>query len=75
MTELSELFSIREDLREKAFSAKTPEERMHYALLKHACESDILDMANNPDKLNHRTTRQVQTGELRSPTTTKGTAI
>ena len=43
LTELSELFSIREDLREKALSAKTPAERMHFALLKHACESDILN--------------------------------
>ncbi|MBQ4199074.1 MAG: hypothetical protein II649_04245 [Kiritimatiellae bacterium] len=41
---ITELFKIREDLHEKALSAKTPEERMHYAILKHACESDILNM-------------------------------
>lgn len=40
---ITELFVIREDLREKALSAKTPAERMHFALLKHACESDILN--------------------------------
>lgn len=67
MTELSELFAIRKDLHEKALSAKTPEERMHYALLKHACESDILDIADNSDALNRHVTCQDQTGELRSP--------
>lgn len=64
---ITELFAIRKDLHEKALSAKTPEERMHYALLKHACESDILDMANNSDKWNRSMPRQAQTGELCSP--------
>lgn len=67
MNKPAELFAIREDLREKALSAKTPAERMHFALLKHACESDILNVANNSDNLNRRMSLQAQACELRSP--------
>lgn len=42
MKALSELFSAREVLRKKGLSAKTPAEKIRFALMKHACEQDIL---------------------------------